>query len=192
MEAENLLRSGPARPTCAPIWIPSAASLKTDMNEIRNMALLLRPSMLDDFGLVPALEWQGREVSQAHRPARAGGRREMSDDLPEEHKTCIYRVVQEALQQLRPACAAPARSRWRCAAKPRRSCLRVQDDGRGFDTARVRGLGLLGMEERVTHLGGRFRDRLAARPRDTAERELPLRESKLRLAREADRNRPSR
>ena len=34
--------------------------------------------------------------------------------------------------------------------------LSVQDDGRGFDCTHVRGLGLLGMEERVTHLGGRF------------------------------------
>ncbi len=66
------------------------------MNEIRNMALLLRPSMLDDFGLLPALEWQAREIGK-RTGLRVQVASEMPGELPEEHKTCIYRVVQEAL-----------------------------------------------------------------------------------------------
>ena len=58
----------------------------------------------------------------------------VADDLPEEHENCIYRVVQES----------------------GRIHLSVLDDGQGFDSTHTRGLGLLGMEERVTHLGGRF------------------------------------
>ena len=70
---------------------------EASVNVIRNMTLLLRPSMLDDFGLVPALEWQAREVSK-----RTGLRVQVSADegageLPDALKTCIYRVVQEAL-----------------------------------------------------------------------------------------------
>jgi signal transduction histidine kinase len=121
---------------------------------IRNMTLLLRPSMLDDFGLVPALEWQAREVSK-----RTGLRVQVAADdaaeLPDEHKTCIYRVVQEALHN----CARHSQARSVKVVvrqEPSRIVLSVEDDGRGFDARRVRGLGLVGMEERVNHLGGAF------------------------------------
>jgi signal transduction histidine kinase len=123
---------------------------------IRNMSLLLRPSMLDDLGLVPALEWQAREVSK-----RTGLRVEVTADenaseLPDEHKTCIYRVVQEALHN----CARHAQARSvmvQVRQQPSQIVLSVEDDGRGFDARRVRGLGLVGMEERVHHLGGALR-----------------------------------
>ncbi len=122
---------------------------------IRNMTLLLRPSMLDDFGLVPALEWQAREVSK-----RTGLRvhvtaDEASGELPDDLRTCIYRVVQEALHN----CARHSHARSvQVVVKQEGSkiILSVEDDGRGFDARRVRGLGLVGMEERVNHLGGAF------------------------------------
>jgi signal transduction histidine kinase len=125
------------------------------LSEARNMALLLRPSMLDDFGLVPALNWQAKESTK-----RTGLRvqitaTEVPDDLPEEHKTCIYRVVQEALNNVaRHAQATTVQVSLQC--RPFEISLNVQDDGTGFDSQRVRGLGLLGMEERVRHLGGNF------------------------------------
>lgn len=123
------------------------------LNALRNMALLLRPSMLDDFGLVPALHWQAREVSRrtgVHVEVEA---EEVADQLPEEHKTCVYRVVQEALHN----CARHAQARTvriTIHQEPERILLSVLDDGKGFDARRVRGLGLVGMEERVKHLGG--------------------------------------
>jgi len=123
---------------------------------IRNMSLLLRPSMLDDLGLVPALEWQAREVSK-----RTGLRVQVTADenaseLPDDHKTCIYRVVQEALHN----CARHAQAHnvtVEVLQQPSQILLSVVDDGRGFDARRVRGLGLVGMEERVHHLGGALR-----------------------------------
>jgi signal transduction histidine kinase len=80
----------------------------------------------------------------------------VADDLPEAHKTCIYRVVQEALHN----CArhSGARSvRLTAVQDEARIVLSIEDDGKGFDSKTVRGMGLLGMEERVTHLGGTFR-----------------------------------
>ena len=129
---------------------------ESSVNVVRNMALLLRPSMLDDLGLVPALQWQAREISKRTGMAVTVDAETVADDLPEDLKTCIYRVVQEALHN----CArhAYARSvRIEVAQEGARIQLSVADDGQGFDSAHTRGLGLLGMEERVTHLGGHFR-----------------------------------
>ncbi|MBZ5600892.1 MAG: MCP four helix bundle domain-containing protein [Acidobacteriia bacterium] len=120
---------------------------------VRNMALLLRPSMLDDLGLVPALKWQAREVSKRTSMEVSVAAELNSDDFPDEYKTCIYRVVQEALHN----CAEHARARTvriRMQQEDNRLALTIQDDGQGFDATHVRGLGLLGMQERVARLGG--------------------------------------
>ncbi len=122
---------------------------------VRNMALLLRPSMLDDLGLVPALEWQAKEVSK-----RSGLRvkvvaEEVSEELPEEHKTCIYRIVQEALHNIvQHASAANVSVTVR--QESGRLLLSIQDDGKGFRAGQERGMGLLGIEERVGNLRGDF------------------------------------
>jgi signal transduction histidine kinase len=153
MEAENLLDLEPAPEVHQHLEAIRALAEK-GMTEIRNMALLLRPSMLDDFGLVPALDWQARETAK-RTGMRVQVASEIVDELPEEHKTCIYRVVQEALNN----CAQHAQaSAVQVAVRSGSSqiLLSVQDDGSGFDTAHVRGMGLLGMEERVRHLGGTF------------------------------------
>ena len=125
------------------------------MNEVRDLALLLRPSMLDDFGLVPALNWYARETSKRTGLNVVVSAEESADDLPEEHKTCVYRLAQEAINNA--ARHANART-VEVEVKREDRCVRfsVRDDGAGFDTRFVRGLGLLGMEERVRRLGGRL------------------------------------
>jgi signal transduction histidine kinase len=125
------------------------------VNEVRDLALLLRPSMLDDFGLVPALNWHAREMTKRTGIDVVVSADEDSGDLPEEHKTCIYRLVQEALNNsARHANARTVEVAVR--RENQRVLFTVQDDGAGFDTRFVRGLGLLGMEERVRRLGGRL------------------------------------
>jgi signal transduction histidine kinase len=124
-------------------------------NEVRDLALLLRPSMLDDFGLVPALNWHAREMTKRTGLKVVLRADEVADNLPDEHKTCIYRLVQEAVNNsARHANARTVEVELRREA----DCVRcsVRDDGAGFDTRFVRGLGLLGMEERVRRLGGRL------------------------------------
>lgn len=153
MESENLLDLNP-RPDVRAHLDSIRGVAEKGINEIRNMALLLRPSMLDDFGLIPALEWQAREIGR-RTGLRVQVESEMSGDLPEEHKTCVYRVVQEALNNCArhaQASAVEVRVQHRSA----QIFVSVRDDGSGFDPERVRGLGLLGMEERVKHLGGAF------------------------------------
>jgi len=122
---------------------------------VRNMALLLRPSMLDDLGLIPALRWQARETSKQTSMDVSVDAELDSDDLPEEYKTCIYRVVQEALHN----CARHSRAatvRIRVEQHPDRLTLAIHDDGQGFDVAHTKGLGLLGVQERVEQLGGKL------------------------------------
>ena len=174
MEAGNAAARMPDASTELRRHVESIKKLaEASVNVIRNMTLLLRPSMLDDFGLVPALEWQAREVSK-----RTGLRvhvtaEEASGELPDQLRTCIYRVVQEALHN----CARHSQAKSVkviVKQEARRILLSVEDDGRGFEAGRVRGLGLVGMEERVTHLGGAFevRSRPGAGTRVAAE--LPL------------------
>ena len=123
------------------------------VNEVRNMALLLRPSMLDDLGLVAALEWQTREVSKRTGMLVDTVEENVSDNLPDEYRTCVYRIVQEALNNCsKHAYAKNVRVVVR--QEPNHLRVSIEDDGKGFDPSRVRGLGIVGMNERVSQLGG--------------------------------------
>jgi signal transduction histidine kinase len=64
---------------------------------VRNMARLLRPSMLDDLGPVPALNWQAREVRRRTGMIVTVEAGDACNHLQDDYRTCIYRVVQEAL-----------------------------------------------------------------------------------------------
>ncbi len=72
-----------------------------DVARVRDLSLLLRPSMLDELGLMPALHWQVREVER-----RSSLRVRMiaddfdDDNMPEALRTCVYRIVQEALHNV--------------------------------------------------------------------------------------------
>ena len=128
--------------------------VESTVRVVRNMSLLLRPSMLDDLGLIPALKWQARELSKRTSMDVSVATEIDSDDLPDEYKTCIYRVVQEALHN----CARHSHAttvRIRVERKPDRLLLIIQDDGIGFDVRQMKGLGLLGIHERVARLGGK-------------------------------------
>jgi len=127
------------------------------MRSVRNLAAGLRPSILDDLGLGPALEWQAREFSR-----RTGIPVEvlwegLPPELPDGHRTCLYRVVQEALTN----CARHADAheiRIALHTESGRLSLTVEDDGKGLENGQGNldrgGLGLVGIEERIRELGG--------------------------------------
>lgn len=146
------------------------------VNAVRNIALLLRPSMLDDLGLIAAIEWQAREISRRSEmevevEAPAAG--SVSETLSEEYKICIYRVTQEALNNA--ARHSGGKQAWvKLEQSADRIAVTIRDDGRGFDARKTRGLGLLGMEERVRRLGGKLE--IDSRPGEgtVLKAELPL------------------
>jgi signal transduction histidine kinase len=130
-------------------------TVEQTLRVVRDIAMLLRPSMLDDLGLVPALAWLFKEVG---RPSGIEIRSNIDpavDKLPDSHRTCVYRIVQEALTNA---------SRHSGANTVDISLRReenlvigsVVDNGRGFDRGAQKrgGLGFLGMEERVREVGG--------------------------------------
>ena len=154
-----LIELGRLESTLTPVQRERLASVhhiaEENLAKIRNMALLLRPSMLDELGLVPALRWQAREVSRGTGLRVKMIAEDLADDLPDSHRTCIYRVVQEALHNcVKHSGASEVRVAIRD--EPGGLSVTVQDNGVGFDSAKDRGLGLLGMAERVSRLGGRF------------------------------------
>jgi signal transduction histidine kinase len=132
--------------------------LVEDMTErnasvVRNISLLLRPTMLDDLGLIPALKWRAREVSRTTSMTVDVMAESFVDDLPEEHRTCVFRVVQEALRNATRH--SGAREALICVHEDNGSLrLSVQDDGKGFAPSLETGLGILGMQERVISLAG--------------------------------------
>ena len=140
---------------------------------VRNMALLLRPSMLDDLGLIPALKWQARECSKSTSMDVAVAAELESDELPDDYKTCIYRVVQEALHNCTRHSHATS-VRIRVQQQRERLLLSIRDDGQGFDVVHTKGLGLLGIQERVTRLGGTFHIHSLPGSGTTLSVELPV------------------
>jgi signal transduction histidine kinase len=121
---------------------------------VRDLALGLRPSMLDDFGLQAALEWHVRDFTRRYGVEVSLHLNGRFDSLPDAYRTCVYRAVQEAMTN----CMRHATARSLAITVDGDDdtlFVSVSDDGAGFDPARPReGLGLRGIEERVAELGG--------------------------------------
>ena len=146
---------------------------ETAVKSIRDIALLLRPPMLDDLGLVPALEWQARETSRRGEMEVEVHAEELKGDLPDEVKVGIYRLVQEALQNA--ATHAHAKNATVLLKRERNSVVvEIIDDGKGFQPERTRGMGILGMEERVRQLGGELAIRSTPGKGTAVHAELPI------------------
>jgi signal transduction histidine kinase len=130
--------------------------IDTVMESVRALSMGLRPAMLDDFGLGTALDWHARDFSRRYNVPVFLTLEGNVDRLPEPLRTCVYRVVQEALTN----CAKHAQAtRVEVSLRDvdRRLQLSISDDGVGLETAEQRraGVGLVGIEERVREIGGR-------------------------------------
>jgi signal transduction histidine kinase len=121
---------------------------------VRDLALGLRPSMLDDFGLKAALEWHVRDFMARYDMGVDLSIDGDFEELPDQYRTCIYRVVQEAMTN----CARHAEASKiaiEVAAVQGELTVTVTDDGIGLSPSpRRRGLGLRGIDERVKDLNG--------------------------------------
>jgi signal transduction histidine kinase len=141
---------------------------------VRNLALGLRPSMLDDCGLQAALEWQARDFMSRYAIAVELRMDGDFDSLPDKHRTCVFRVVQEAMTN----CARHAQAKnidIRLTAGGGQLRATIRDDGVGVDAARqASGLGLRGIDERVKELGGTMTLSREPPPGTTLAVRLPL------------------
>jgi signal transduction histidine kinase len=150
----------PAQPEAARERLRRARQLaEQTVQTIRDISLLLRPALLDDLGLAPALQFQLEGFLRRSGITCEFSEEGVSEDLPDSVKTCVYRVVQEALHNCeKHSGALNVRVRVRQLA----DCLtaEIEDDGHGFvpgepgAVPRRRGLGLLGMRERASIAGG--------------------------------------
>jgi len=126
---------------------------------VRDISLLLRPALLDDLGLAPALQWLLEDFERRSGVACEFSEEGLQDLLPDSVKTCIYRVVQEALHNCeKHAEASPVRVAVRQSSDHIR--VEMEDNGRGLELntkgmpGRNAGLGILGMRERAARVGG--------------------------------------
>jgi len=145
--------------------------VETTYEQIHDLALELRPSLLDRMGLVPTIEWYAR-----HQETRAGCRILVrADALPQpmtaEIATASFRIVQEAVNNALKH-GNPAEIVITVRRLERQFELTIKDNGKGFDPAAVPasggcGLGLLGMRERATLAGGTLT--ISSRPGEGTE-----------------------
>jgi PAS domain S-box-containing protein len=128
------------------------------LGSVRHLAVSLRPPILDDLGIVAALETLAEELSDGS-DIQAGFRVEgVIPDVGKEAATCLYRVLQEALTNTaRHSGATQVNAILR--SEPDRLCLEIRDNGRGFDVesaAAQGGIGFVNMRERLARCGGRL------------------------------------
>jgi two-component system, NarL family, sensor kinase len=147
--------------------------------EVREMARLLRPQMLDDLGLAPTLRWLARTVEKRTGVAVELDYEGSEDPADPEAETLAFRVVQEALTNV-VRHAGVSSARVQVDRRPERILLSVEDRGRGFDADAVlegrdeeRGFGVRAMRDRVQSFDGQFRLR-SAPGGTTLEAEIPL------------------
>lgn len=128
------------------------------LRSIRDMAAGLRPTMLDDLGLGPALQRQARQFARHTGVSVAVEAQGELNALPERHKVYIYRIVQEGLTNSARHAKAK-RVIVTVTGTPDAVEVSVSDDGTGFSPQESAhsGTGLIGIEERVRELGGTLR-----------------------------------
>lgn len=130
------------------------------LQQVRDLSLDLRPSMLDDLGLIPALRWYINRHAERSGLQESLVCRTMPPGLPDSTQTACFRIVQEALTNVARHAQATAVT-VTLEQVDHTLHLTVEDDGLGFDMATAdraktegTSLGLLGMEERSRLIGG--------------------------------------
>jgi two-component system, NarL family, sensor histidine kinase UhpB len=130
------------------------------LRAIRNLSIDLRPSALDDLGLLPALRWYVKEYQKKCAIEVEFQATGFKERLPAEMETALYRIVQECLTNTAKHANA-SKVTITLKEEKNRVYARITDDGQGFDYGALlktpgqeRGLGLTGMSERAVLLDG--------------------------------------
>ena len=154
LETAQCQTQGPARH----ILDRGIAQVSGALEEIRRVSHGLRPALLDDLGLAPALTLLTSQIQESSGIAVRFVRIGAPDVLPAEQATALFRISQEALQN---ACQHAQAKQIDVVLRgsPYSVALNIVDDGRGFDLHRVssdgsKGIGLRNMRERAESLGG--------------------------------------
>jgi signal transduction histidine kinase len=172
----SLLRSENQASGRGPVIDRADALVDRSITLIRRIASDLRPQILDDLGLVAALEWLVSDFGK-----RTGVRCRFSHPprdpaVPREKATALFRIVQEALTNVaRHAEASCLTIRMEAADGLLRATVR--DDGRGITPAQAASpdaFGLIGMQERAAHFGGRVSIQGRRQAGTTVSAEIPL------------------
>jgi signal transduction histidine kinase len=187
MELGRIERSRASSDTIVAEAVTAGRQLVDDVvRTVRDLALGLRPSMLDDFGLQAALEWHVRDFTRRfglHVDLTMEGE---FDGLPDQHRTCVYRAVQEALTNCIKHSSCE-RIQVKVLGHQDNLLLSIADDGVGVDRSHRAGLGLRGIEERVRELHGETSIR--SKPGDgtvvSVRLPIPITASEVTLARAA-------
>ena len=136
--------------------------VERSMKAVHQFARELRPPVLDDLGLIPALHSHVREFAKRARIRVRLKAIAAVERLDSEKRTVLYRVAQEALTNVAKHAQATLANVSITQQLDGVICLEIHDDGRSFQVQRVllrkgsKRLGLLGMRERVEMVGGKF------------------------------------
>jgi signal transduction histidine kinase len=135
---------------------------RSTLDTVRRFSRNLRPSVLDDLGLLPALRWIGAETNERTGVEVAVNEGEGVPDLDPDTALALFRITQEALHNIERHAEASSID-ITLDGEDGHATLTVKDDGRGFETSRRREelerdghLGILGMTERAELVGGRL------------------------------------
>ncbi len=158
-------------------------------DHVRDVSAQLRPTMLDDLGLVPTLRWLVKQFSRQKPEVRVDfkvlthdiNEQEIRARVPHETEISLFRICQEGLNNIAKY-ANPKHVRIRLECDGSRIWLTIRDDGQGFDPRKLDpkdpgdgGIGILGMQERIAALGGTLALETAEGAGTEIKVELPVR-----------------
>jgi signal transduction histidine kinase len=130
--------------------------IDTTITSVRRISTELRPSILDDFGLIAAIEWQAREFERKTIVPCLLKSDFENLEMDMESSTAVFRIFQETLTNVTRHAGATAVKVY-LKSLGERIVMRIEDNGRGIDLNKIkngRSLGILGMRERARSIGG--------------------------------------
>ncbi|MCG7917561.1 MAG: sensor histidine kinase [Candidatus Thiodiazotropha taylori] len=137
-----------------------SSMVKQAMSEVRSICSAIRPAILDDLGVIPAISWQCRQITKVCSDTQVVTDFDVDEEsIPEDYKSVIYRIVQESLNNAVKYAKAKTITVSLLQAHDAIHLL-VIDNGVGFDPSEIQGnlgMGLVGMRERAESVDGRIR-----------------------------------